>query len=133
MHSSRSVRSYLILLAALLVLSSVAGCAGRLFGAPPGKRIASCQGAMHETTGDVRAFRIDLFASDESDLKAYFSLPGRGARYLAISDISFEDGIVSVETVSPSHTYRGEIVPGKLIFKGWWQDWSGLITLKGDR
>lgn len=119
----------LILFTALIL----SGCIYRPYFKPPGKSIASCEGRIKLSYGDRTKFRVDVFSQDDGDITLWFSLPRRGISYRKIDEISLEDGMLKIETISPSREYRGTVSTNRLKFKGDFYGFAGAFMLNFDK
>ncbi|MBN1290822.1 MAG: hypothetical protein JXB48_03205 [Candidatus Latescibacteria bacterium] len=124
-------RSAAFIVALVLLTTIGSGCGLRPFGGPPGDNIGSCKGKMRLTSGENVRFSFDVFKHDEN-LAFYISIPQKGIRYMAVEDVSFDDGVVHVEGKLPHQEYEGRIIGNSVTFDGQWNRYKGSFTLKID-
>ncbi len=116
----------------VLVIEVSAGCAARPFFRPHGNSMGSCKGKIALKDWGKTTFVVDLFRETDGEFKAYISFPYRGIRYQVIEEISFDDGLIHIETSPSSMDFTGKIASDSLKFKGQFENFSGFLKLNMD-
>ena len=111
----------------LIILNT--GCSLRPFYKPSGKKIATCKGVMRLTTGEKTRFAFDIFRMQDETLKAFFSAGWR-KKYMPVENVSFENGIIHIETESPYHIYEGTLAGDSLTIEGEWNQYKGSFIFE---
>ncbi|MCE5251665.1 hypothetical protein LLG96_15765 [bacterium] len=129
-YRKSSIISFMLILCILAVVLN-ASCIKRPFGKPPGESIGSCRGDMRLADGGRTRFVFDLFKQPNEEFTLYVSFPGKWVRYEPVKDISFENGVLRIETANKK-AYEGEIIGGSLKIKGSWGKYSGTLSFELD-
>lgn len=108
------------------------GCASNPFSRPPGERVASCEGKLRLESGRKASFRLEAYRHGGSDFGLFFSMPAYGVRNRPVEDISFDGGILQIETSQPHRVYTGSIAGDRMKLSGSWEGFSGEFNIDFD-